>query len=490
MIRDAIVQDFLGDHPGSEGRQALRDKLRPVLEESFEARQRLQHAELDGLRRRLAEIEQAVAAREKNKEVIVNTRLDSLLLGMSGGGEVITKTVRVPAAAQLPNGSQNRITLDPPSAAAAPGAIGVPLTVLNPQVVEAAQASASERSGADSEAGLDLETRERLAQVDLQEAKNELDAAEKQLKRSRQLHKTGAATQSRLDADERDLHRAKAELDRAEVKVEGLARQRAERESSAQAPEAATNERGETAPETRFDFETRERLAQLDLQEAEANRDAAQFDLDRHRDGNKQAPGSTPKAEMKMLELKLHLAEVQLQRAKVQIEGLARQRTELKGSAEAAVTEAEAEQQKAAAKVRICQAEFEAAEALVGERRADVESAQVTHDYRAKVFERIKNLVAQRGLEQRLADESEQNLAEAKASLAAAKAALVTATANVRQYKAAIDEARAALNVAEARLGTAKAHRDRLLHRAAAEKATEGKPGIDPNDEGNNSSTN
>ncbi|HQU47477.1 MAG TPA: hypothetical protein PK867_32030, partial [Pirellulales bacterium] len=277
VIRDAIVQDFLDADGGSEGRQAVREKLRPVLEESFDARQRLQRAELDGLRRRLAEIEQAVDAREKNKEVIVNTRLDSLLLSMSGGGEVITKTIRVPAPAQPPNVSPQG---------------GPPRTF-------AAKAPADEQSGAGSEAGFDRETLERLAQVDLRAAQEEIDAAEKQLERSRQLHETGAVTQSQLEADENDLRRAKAELERDKVKVEGLARQRAERESSAQAPEAATNERGETAPETRFDFETRERLAQLDLQEAEANRDAAQYDLDAHREANKKAPGSTPKGEMK-----------------------------------------------------------------------------------------------------------------------------------------------------------------------------------------------
>ena len=48
--------------PSNKG--SLRDTLRPLVVESFIARQRLQQAEVNELRRRLIEIEQALADRQ------------------------------------------------------------------------------------------------------------------------------------------------------------------------------------------------------------------------------------------------------------------------------------------------------------------------------------------------------------------------------------------------------------------------------------------
>lgn len=242
VLRDSVVDGFLNpsDAPADQ-RQPLRDKLRPVLEESFDARQRLQHAELEALRRRLAEIEQAIAAREKSKAAIVDARLDSLLLSMNGApatasggytyevreeqyfenGElkkrqvpvVVRRTTPVPGG-QLPE--QGRLG----------GVLPSPLPAGGQPPREIPEAGTKEQNETASEAQFDLETRERLAQIDLQEAQEEYDAEEKQIKQARRLHETGAMSESGLAMFEKKLRRARAELDRAKVKVEGVKRQR------------------------------------------------------------------------------------------------------------------------------------------------------------------------------------------------------------------------------------------------------------------------
>lgn len=231
VIRDSAVDDFLDS--SDEDRQSLRDKLRPVLEESFDARQRLQRAELAALRRRLTEIEQAIAARETSKAAIVSARLDSLLLSMNGtqetiqyvqGGEIKTKTIRVPASGQLPNSGSAGNVFYPATSPTAPSGGRYPPG--NQQSLEVAEVSPKEQNRTGSDVQFDIETREQLAQIDLQEAREECDAAEKQLQLARQLHESARGSYSEVAARENDLRRAKAELDRAKVKLEGLARQR------------------------------------------------------------------------------------------------------------------------------------------------------------------------------------------------------------------------------------------------------------------------
>lgn len=77
-----------GRGAGPEERQALRDKLRLAVEGSFSVRQVLQQAELENLRRRLDELEQARQDREKHKAAIIDARVDELLSGQPAEGTV------------------------------------------------------------------------------------------------------------------------------------------------------------------------------------------------------------------------------------------------------------------------------------------------------------------------------------------------------------------------------------------------------------------
>lgn len=466
VIADAFPNDFLDGDASTERLQAqrekLRPKLRPVAAESFDARQQMQHVELESLRRRLAEIEQAVTAREKNKETIVNARVESLLANIKG--------------MQPPRGIAQTSTREQKEAVSDDDPnLGDPVNEQVQLIPEAAGDGSrtrdrslpashyTPRDGASSLSAFDPETRERLAQVDLQMAQEGYDAAEKELKRAEQLYATGAVPEAVLATCNKELRLARGQLDRAKVIVDGFTRQRGEEQ--AQTRIAAYARRSDPDAGEQLDFETRERLAHADVEEAQAIVDAARYDLEAHVDANKQAPGSTPKAELKNIQAKVRIAEAKLQRANVTLEGYERERAALRGAADAAVAEAEAEREKAAAKVRTCEADFEAAKALISEREVDVERATANYKYREKTYKRIKQLVEEKAVSQRLADEEEQHLVEAEASLAAAKAAVATAKANTERFKLAIDEAWAALKADDVRLGAAKAHRDRLPHR-------------------------
>ena len=132
---------------------------------------------------------------------------------------------------------------------------------------------------------------------------------------------------------------------------------------------------------------------------------------------------------------------------------------------EAALAQAKAHVTQMEAAVVTAKADFEAAEALVGERRADVEHAEATLNYRTKVFERIKNLVAERGVEQKLADEAEDNWEAAKAGRSSARASVVSAQAQANAAKAKIDQAEADLEDAKAKVDVAEAtvQKDRVF---------------------------
>ncbi|HXT58460.1 MAG TPA: hypothetical protein VN699_07490 [Pirellulales bacterium] len=204
------------DAPGDQAndRRALRDKLRPLVEETFDSRQRLQQAELKELRRRLAEIEQAIQEREKNKEVIVNSRVDELLDSNSAETGIPNFDVR------------NNET-------------GQPVGKLSPsrapsrQVSEKAIDERNDATSADGE--FDFDTRERLAQLDVQAAQEECSAAERDLLRLEELFKKGAARESDIQSKEKELRRAKRELQRAEFMLEGLSGRRAELSAAAEA---------------------------------------------------------------------------------------------------------------------------------------------------------------------------------------------------------------------------------------------------------------
>ena len=320
--------------------QELREKMRPLVEESFETRQRLQRAEVAALRRRLEDIEQAIENRERNKEALINARIEDWM-NRTASPDVPIGPGNDPNSANKPNSPQK----GPAPQSEATGDI----VRLTPRQQEDAP-------------DFDLETRERLAQLDLQAAEEDYLAAEKDLSQVRKLHETGAIAESELRAREKD-----------------------------------------------------------------------------HR----------------------HAA-VELKRAKVKLEGLARQRTELQAKADDAINVAMAEESKAMARFNASRAEAETAQARVIAAEADVAQAEATYKYRETQQQRIKKLFEQKAVDEKLFDETAEQLETSKAGLDGAKAALAVAKATLNQSKQAIEERVAEAKGAQARVQAAKVERGRL----------------------------
>jgi HlyD family secretion protein len=131
----------------------------------------------------------------------------------------------------------------------------------------------------------------------------------------------------------------------------------------------------------------------------------------------------------------------------------------------AAIKQAEAHIAQMEAAVETARADHEAAEALIGEREADVEHAQATLRYRGKRFERMKKLLADRAIDEKLVDEAEDFYEAAHAGLSSAKASVVSARAQATAANAKIDQAQADLEDAKAKLDVAKAtlEKDRVF---------------------------
>lgn len=124
---------------------------------------------------------------------------------------------------------------------------------------------------------------------------------------------------------------------------------------------------------------------------------------------------------------------------------------------QASVKQAKAHVVQMEAAVESAEADFKAAEALVGERKADVERAISTLSYRSKQFNRIKNLVAERALDEKLQDEAEEHFDAAKAGKSSADASVVSAQAQATAAKAKIAQAEADLEDAKAKVAVAEA---------------------------------
>lgn len=123
----------------------------------------------------------------------------------------------------------------------------------------------------------------------------------------------------------------------------------------------------------------------------------------------------------------------------------------------AAVEQANANVSQMEARLKSSEADFEAAKALIGERQADVESAVSMQEFRQKQLRRTKDLVALKGVEERLQDEAQEHFDAAKAALTSSKAAVVSAEAQAHAAEAKITEAEADLADAKAKVTVAKA---------------------------------
>lgn len=124
---------------------------------------------------------------------------------------------------------------------------------------------------------------------------------------------------------------------------------------------------------------------------------------------------------------------------------------------EAAVQQAEAHVVQMEAHIETAKADWAAAVALIGERKADVDDAKSKLAYAEIRFKRISDLVAARSVEEKLKDEAQEQLDAGQAHFASAKASVVSAQAQASAAKAKIDEAEADLVDARAKVEVAKA---------------------------------
>jgi len=412
--------------PQANDRQAIRDKLRPLVEQSFDARQRLQQAELNELRARLAEIEQAIAQREQRKDAIVDSRIDELLnpsAERAGAGFVYETVVKDGKEIVIARwvGPGNNPAAAPVPAPAPAGRVPQPGTALSPP------------PPVDLPPGTELRVRE------VQEVVVENGERKPVTRRFYETVRTGQSA---------------APQDNGESSDESLGPPRKSDEHSTGDQAAASADGG-------FDLRTRERLAQLDLEAAEEDRQAAEQDLALCQQLYEK--GATSLTAIREKEKELRQAKRALKRAKAMLEVLALERTELQAAAEADVAEAQTEVEREAAKVRVAEANVDAAMAQRVQLEANVEGATSSLSFQRKVFDRLNQLArVEKAVDMRSVDEKEEKLREAQATLSRAQAAVITGKANVEKAKSAAEEARAAMQVAEARLHAAQARRERL----------------------------
>lgn len=124
--------------------------------------------------------------------------------------------------------------------------------------------------------------------------------------------------------------------------------------------------------------------------------------------------------------------------------------------------EAEAGRLRAAAAVDAANAEIEGAEAQVESANVALETAQSSFDYRQKRLKRMTDLVALKGVEERLADEAQEAAEQAKGELRAKKSAVQAAKIDVKRSHAQLEAAQAAMRGAEIRLASVQKRLERL----------------------------
>jgi HlyD family secretion protein len=123
----------------------------------------------------------------------------------------------------------------------------------------------------------------------------------------------------------------------------------------------------------------------------------------------------------------------------------------------AQVAEARADVKQAEAVIRVAQAEVTAATALVGERKADVARYVALRSYRQKQYIRYVELAVSRAVDERAADEKQEDFESARAGEEVATAAVRTAEGQLAKAVAGLEKARADFDVALARQRVAEA---------------------------------
>lgn len=224
--------------------QEPRDRIRAAVAEAFDARRQLQQAELAELENRIARIKRALEIRDAMRDTVIDQRTDELLDQMEERGK---NGQREGTGHKYP-GTPDGAVVPPPESDARKSEGDRRLNELDAEL--AADVAASEVARAhhaleyakrmhskgfvtanDVEsktselrrATLKLDRANRLAELDLQEAKAAYGAAKKALSRVEKLHSTGAVAQEVYDEAEDKYNRAKIQLERARVKFESLA---------------------------------------------------------------------------------------------------------------------------------------------------------------------------------------------------------------------------------------------------------------------------
>lgn len=402
---------------------SLREKLSPLVEASFNARQQWQRTELEDLRRRLGEIERAIEAREQNKEVIVNSRIEALLASSpainaaKGDNQSAAGKIK-PSESAIQSGREDAFD----ESADAPG---VPI-----------QTSPGSPEAALPKLPPGMEARVHYVQEDV-----EVNGVR--------------TTITRPVIEYVQIERPKGGQSES-IAVEPYAPppRKADANSLIEAKDSGSYE-------SASDLDTRQRLALLDLQAAEEDYAAAEKALAEER--VLYDKGVTAVSVVTSREKDLRHAAIELRRAKVKLNGLAAQRAELQSASESALVEANAEVERAEAKVRIAEANVATAQAKKAQLDADVEGAMSNLDFQSKKYKRLDQLAnVEKAIDLKLVDEAEEKLRAAEAALSGFQAAAATGGADIDQAKAAVEEARAEWNIAEARRRAAQARLDRL----------------------------
>jgi hypothetical protein len=163
-----------------------RDRLRAAVADDFDARRELQQAELAELEGRVVRIKRALEIRDAMRDTIIDQRTEELLGQIDEGGESGERgAAQGSGRASYPHNK---------------GGAVVPL----------------------GESGADAVQAGRLLKADVDEAKANLESAERAYDRVKRMHASGAVSQEILDEQADKLKQAKLQLDRALVKIDAF----------------------------------------------------------------------------------------------------------------------------------------------------------------------------------------------------------------------------------------------------------------------------
>lgn len=123
----------------------------------------------------------------------------------------------------------------------------------------------------------------------------------------------------------------------------------------------------------------------------------------------------------------------------------------------AALAQSKAQLTQTQARVVTARALRDAARAAIARSKANLESAEASVAFKQKVYLRIKELAAERAIEERLVDEREEDFLAAQAMRDAARAAIDSAKADAAAAEAKVSESQADVLEAEASVQVAEA---------------------------------